>query len=184
MIYFALEYPERVLSVIGIGSALGGSRGGLGSMTESVTAMERPPGRDLAEAKRIWIASPLFAPANRDPVIARRLREMVGDWSGWQLTNQPNHVDPNPPSADRIDRLSVPALVINGEQDNEVTRRIAVEIEKGTSAERPSSRRVRRRPTGDGEAPKAVNDLIAAFLAEQGAGPARPQPPERTGTGG
>ena len=184
MIDFALEYPERVLSVIGIGSALGGSRGGFGSMTESVTAMGTAAGRgDLAEAKRIWIESPLFAPANRDPVIARRLREMVGDWSGWQLTNQPNHVDPDPPSADRIDRLSVPALVINGELDNEVTRGIAVEIE----ARAPNARRVDVAGVGhlaNMEAPKAVNDLIAAFLAEQGAGPARPQPPERTGTGG
>ena len=100
---------------------------------------------DLAEAKRIWIESPLLVPANRDPAVAQRLREMVDDWSGWQLTGQPNHVDPDPPPAQRLGQLSVPALVIIGGLDNEGIQGVAVEIE----AKAPNTRRVvvpRRRP--------------------------------------
>ena len=171
---FALEYPERVLSAIGVGSALGGSGGGVGSMTASVAAMVTAAGRgDLAEARRVWLGSRLFAPASRNPGVARRLREMVDDWSGWQLTNRANHVDLDPAAAHRLGRLAVRALVIVGELDNEVTRRVAVEIE----ARVPNARRVDVPDAGhmaNMEAPKAVSELIAAFIAEQGAGPARP----------
>lgn len=162
----ALEYPERVLSLVLIASALGGSRGGLGSMTATMVAMQAAAGRgDLDEAKRIWVGSPLFAPASRDPELARRLSEIVDDWSGWQLTHQPNHLDPDPPAAQRIGRLVAPALVLIGELDNEVVQSTAAEIE--TNA--PNARRVVVRDAGhlaNLEAPEVVNDLIAAFLAE------------------
>lgn len=164
---FALEHPERVLSVIVIGSALGGFGDGFGSMTAAVSAMQEAGSRgDLAEAKRIWIESPLFVPANRDPAVTRRLAEMVGDWSGWQMTNQPNHVDPDPLPAERLDALSSPALVINGELDNEVMLSAAAEIE----AKAPNARRVVVPGAGhltNMEAPEAIDDLIAAFLAQR-----------------
>jgi 3-oxoadipate enol-lactonase len=161
---FALEYPDRVLSVIGIASALGGFTVDFGPMIPAMIAMQTA-GREgnLAEAKRIWIESPLFVPANRDPAVAQRLGEMVDDWSGWQLTNQANHVDPDPPPAERLDQLSVPALVINGGLDNEGVLGVAVEIE----AKAPNARRVVVPGAGhltNMEAPDAVNDLIASFL--------------------
>ncbi len=163
---FALEHPERVRSIIAISSALGGSTVGLGSMTAPMVAMQEAGSRgDLAEAKRIWIESPLFEPANRDPAVAQRLAEMVGDWSGWQLTNQANHVDPDPLPAQRLGQLRVPALVIVGALDHEFVQDVAVEIE----AKAPNARRVVVPDAGhltNMEAPDAVNDLIAAFLAE------------------
>jgi 3-oxoadipate enol-lactonase len=162
----ALEYPDRVRSVIVIASALGGFDVDFGPMIPAMIAMQTA-GRDgnLAEAKRIWIGSPLFAPANRDAAVARRLGEMVDDWSGWQMTNQANHLDPDPPPAERLGQLSVPALVINGGLDNEGVQAVAVEIE----AKAPNARRVVVPGVGhmaNMEAPEAVNDLIASFLAE------------------
>jgi pimeloyl-ACP methyl ester carboxylesterase len=161
---FALEYPDRVLSVIVISPALGGFDVNYGSMIPAIIAMQTA-GRDgrLAEAKRIWIDSPLFVSANRDPAVARRLGEMVDDWSGWQLTNQPNHADPDPPPAQRLGQLSVPALVIIGELDNEGVQSVAIEIE----AKAPNARRVVIPGAGhmaNMEAPDAVNNLIASFL--------------------
>lgn len=163
---FALEYPERALSVIGIGSALGGTSPDYGSMTSAMIAMQAAAsGGDLAEAKRIWLESPLFAPANRNPAVGHRLAEMVHDWSGWQMANQPNHVDPDPPPSQRLDQLSVPALVMNGELDNEGVKGVAIAIE----ARAPNSRRVVVPGAGhlaNMEAPEAVNEVIASFLAE------------------
>jgi pimeloyl-ACP methyl ester carboxylesterase len=118
---------------------------------------------DVKEAKRIWLGSPLFESANANPAIARRLDEMVGDWSGWQLMNQANHVDPDPLPAHRLDQLSVPALVIVGELDNEGIQEVAREIE----AKAPNARRVVVPGAGhmtNMEAPEAVNDLMAGFL--------------------
>ena len=62
------------------------------------------------------------------------------------------------------------------------TRRISRDIE----ARAPNARLVDVPGAGhlaNMEAPKAVNDLIAAFLAELGDAPAPPQPPEATGFG-
>ena len=163
---FALEYPERVHSVIGISSAVGGSTRGIGSMAAAVTAMYSAAGRgDLTEAKRIWMESSLFAPANRNPAVAKRLAEMVGDWSGWQMTHEANHVDPDPPAAQRLNQLSVPALVLIGELDNEAVQAVAVDIELGA----PNAHRVVVPNAGhmaNMEAPDVVNGHIASFLAE------------------
>jgi pimeloyl-ACP methyl ester carboxylesterase len=163
---FAFEHPERVLSVIGIGSALGGTSVDYGPMAAAMIAMQTAASEgDLREAKRIWIESPLFVPANRNPSVAKRLRAMVEDWSGWQMTNQPNHVDPDPAPARRLDQLAVPALVMNGELDNDGVKGVALEIE----ANAPRARRVLVPDAGhvaNMEAPDAVNEHIATFLAE------------------
>jgi pimeloyl-ACP methyl ester carboxylesterase len=91
---------------------------------------------------------------------------MVDDWSGWQMTHQANYVDPDSLPAERLDQLSVAALVVNGSLDNEGVLRIAAEIE----ARAPLARRILLPDVGhlpNMEAPEAVNDLIASFLAEK-----------------
>ena len=162
---FALEHPARVGSLVVISSALGGSTRGLGSMTDTVMAMIAAGNAgDLPEAKRIWFESPLFAPANRDAGVAARLGQMVGDWSGWQLTNDANHVDPDPLPALRLADLSSPTLVVVGELDDEVVQAVAVDIEKGA----PNARRVVVPDAGhmtNMESPAVVNAHIADFLA-------------------
>jgi pimeloyl-ACP methyl ester carboxylesterase len=163
---FALEHPERVGSLVLISSALGGSTRGLGSMTDTVMAMIAAGNAgDLPEAKRLWLESPLFAPANRDAGVAARLRHMVGNWSGWQLTNEANHVDPDPLPALRLADLVCPTLVTVGELDSEVVHAVAVDIEKGA----PNASRVVVPDAGhmaNMEAPAAVNAHIADFLAK------------------
>lgn len=164
---FALEFPDRVLSVIAIGSALGGATNDMGSMNETMTTIASvAQDGDLERVRRIWIDSPIFVSANRDPLVARRLHDMVEDWSVWQLTSGANHIDPDPPPADRLDQLLVPTLVINGELDNEVMLAAAAKIE----AEAQNARRVVLPSVGhmaNMEAPEEINRLVAAFLAEQ-----------------
>jgi len=163
---FAVEHPERVLSVIGIGSAVGGTTVDYGPMSASVGAMYAAAGEgELAEAKRIWLESPLFAPARRHPVVAARVGQMVEDWSAWQLTNHADHVDPEPPTAQRLGQLPMPVLVINGELDNDGVKGVAVTVE----ANAPNARRALVPDAGhlaNMESPQAVNDLIAGLLTE------------------
>ncbi|MGH9276009.1 MAG: alpha/beta fold hydrolase [Acidimicrobiales bacterium] len=164
----ALECPDRVRSVIAISSALGGSSHGLGPMTNAVVAMnEAGSAGDLEKAKRIWLESLLFAPASRDPRVAERLAQIVGDWSGWQLTHQPNHIDPSPPSASRLQHLAVPVLVMVGELDIDMVQSVAADLENGV----PNARRVVMPDVGhmtNMEAPEAVNNVIDEFLASTG----------------
>lgn len=162
---FALEFPGRVRSISVISSALGGATNDMGSMNASMAAMAAAAqDGDLAEAKRIWLASPIFVPAHRNPVVARRLAEMVGDWSGWHLTHAAAHLDPEPPPAQRLAELTVPALVINGELDNEVMLEVAAMVE----ATAPDVTRLVVPDVGhmtNMEAPEAVTGAIARFLA-------------------
>src|SRR5689334_1596021 len=161
---FALEFPERVQSLTAIASALGGATNDMGSMNATMAAMaEAAQAGDLAAARRLWLDSPIFVPANRDADVARRLAEMVEDWSVWQLTRGANHLDPDPPPAERLDQLLVPTLVINGELDNEVMLAAAAQVE----AEAPNARRVVVPEVGhmaNMEAPEVINDLVLAFL--------------------
>lgn len=162
---FALELPGRVLSVVAIASALGGATNDMGSMNAPMIAMAGAAQEgDLAAVRRTWLDSPIFVPANRDPEVARRLEEMVEDWSVWQLTGGANHVDPEPPPAERLDQLLAPTLVINGELDNEVMLAAAARVE----AEAPNARRVVVPDVGhlaNMEAPAVINDLVLGFLA-------------------
>ena len=164
----ALEHPGSVHSLVGISSALGGSDRGIGSMIDAVVAMNAAAGRgDIDEAKRIWLTSSLFAPARRDPAVAARLIEIVGDWSGWHLTNQADHVDPEPAAAQRLDRLGIPMLLLTGELDNEAIQLVSRDIEQGA----PNARVVVVPDVGhmvNMEAPDVVNDHIGAFLAGVG----------------
>jgi len=133
-------------------------------MIDAVVAMNAAAVRgDLDEAKRIWLTSSLFAPARRDPAVSARLIEIVGDWSGWHLTNQADHTDPEPAAAQRLDRLGIPMLLLNGELDNEAIQLVSRDIEQGA----PNARLVVVPDAGhlaNMEAPDVVNDHIGAFL--------------------
>ena len=159
----ALEDPGRVLSLVLISSALGGVPG-VGSMGPTVAAMYAAGAAgDLTGARKLWVGSALFAPATRDPGVAGRLRDMVDTWSGWHLTHEANHVDPDPVPAGRLATLVAPTLLMTGELD-EVPPMIAAKIED----EAPEAHHVVVPDVGhmaNMEAPDVVNGHIARFLA-------------------
>lgn len=70
----------------------------------------------LDEAKAAWLRHDFFAPARRAPDVARRLAEMVGDYSGVNWTSPDPHA-PHPNSIELLTTIAVPTTVVIAELD-------------------------------------------------------------------
>ena len=166
---FALAHPQRVLGVALIDSILGGfawSAAGK-ARDEAVWVAARAGG--IAAAKASWLAHPLFAPAMRQPAVAARLAQIIDDYSGWHFFNDDPEERMRPPAATRLDELTVPVLVLVGDQDLPDFVEIAAII----GAQVPQSRTLVLPGAGhmaNMEAPAAVTHALLDFLAGLPAG--------------
>lgn len=114
---FALTHPSRVQGVALIDTILGGfdwSAAGR-ARDDAVWVAARAGG--IAAAKASWLAHPLFAPAMRQPVVAARLTQIIDDYSGWHFVNDNPEESISPPAAMRLGELTMPLLVLVGDQD-------------------------------------------------------------------
>ena len=111
-----------------------------------------------------WLANPLFAPARRNPEVARRLEEMAGDyacghWAGRRIATRWLVRDP----ASQLGELHVPTLVVDGELDTPRFRAMASEYARLL----PNARRVTIPDAGhvcNLEAPDAFNGIVRRFV--------------------
>ena len=108
-IEFALEYPKMVRSLALLDSALTG-------------LPQRAPNLDanslgLAEAKRQWLESDLFASSRKRPQALSALKETLDDYSGWHWLhkNTEIHLDPTP--AERLSEIQISTVVMLGVED-------------------------------------------------------------------
>ena len=112
----------------------------------------------LDAARSAFLRHGFFAPARRDPDVARRLAEMVGTYSGVNWTSPDPHV-PHPESIELIHTIAAPTTVVVGELDVPCFLQMAK-----TFAERiPDARRVSVPDAGhmvNMEAPETVNALL------------------------
>jgi 3-oxoadipate enol-lactonase len=120
----AIEHPERVIGVIGVGAGLGGYDGGDTADEAKIFAeMERleaadPPDPDaIAELDvRAWVDGP-GQPEGRAP---QWIRDAVREWD--RAINQPRHVmgqrqQLDPPAAERLEQLTCPVFAVAGTLD-------------------------------------------------------------------
>ena len=70
----------------------------------------------LQEAKAAWLRHDVFVPAQRTPDVARRLAEMVGDYSGVNWTSADPHA-PHPNSIELLATIAAPTTVVIAELD-------------------------------------------------------------------
>jgi pimeloyl-ACP methyl ester carboxylesterase len=85
----------------------------------------------LEAAKRMWSGSAWFAPARRVPQIARELDAMLSDYSGWHWTHDRAAQNIDPPAADRLVTMRMPALIVTGERDLPYNGRVADALLRG-----------------------------------------------------
>jgi len=120
----AIEFPDRVAAVVGVGAGLGGFEGDL--TPDELAALEEMDRLEEAESKnadaiaeinvRIWVEG-LGQPAGRTPPwIAAQVREAT------RLLSEPGHVFGrpirlDPPAATRLADLRCPVLAIAGALD-------------------------------------------------------------------
>ncbi len=160
---FALTYPQRARSLALIDTVLGGyGWSAEGSARDALVWQEAARG-GIAAAKASWLAHPIFAPAMRQPALAARLNEIIGDYSGWHFVNANPEQGIDPPAARRLVELKLPVLAIVGELDTPDFRQITAVICRGI----PQARAMIVPGAGhmaNMEAPKQVTQSLLEFL--------------------
>jgi 3-oxoadipate enol-lactonase len=159
----ALAHPRRVSSLTLIGSGLTGfptSRGWQEHMAHVRAEVHRAGAEAGLEA---WRSHPNFRPGHGD--LRTRLVALTDRYTGWHWTN-PELVKPLQPSIDLLHGVSVPTLVMVGEDDTTQALDMAAELASGI----PDARLIRL--PGVGHVPPVedaarVAKEIDRFLAEQ-----------------
>jgi len=161
---FAVAYPNATRALVAVDSALWGYRplDEWIAITGEINRVARNSGPEAAKA--LWLANPLFAPALENPAVFLRLREIVGDYSGWHWLNENKERGMNPPTIERLTEIRVPSLIVLGERDIPDAHRIAdIPVEKIPGARLitlPGSGRMTNM-----EAPRQFNEALLGFLA-------------------
>jgi pimeloyl-ACP methyl ester carboxylesterase len=138
VIDLALEHPDRVASLILVSPAVGGyvySAPPPAFVLELIEALKR---RDLDRAAelqvRIWVDGPKRAPGAADKKIRDLVREMSRDALVLQAEYFSNtgfvmETPMDPPAIGRLNQITVPALVIVGDCDDDTNHAIARTLE-------------------------------------------------------
>jgi 3-oxoadipate enol-lactonase len=160
---FALDHPRAVRSLTLVDSALDGYPWSQSWRALWSSLRRAARSGDVAGARRLWLDNDLFGPARARPDVARRLAQMVDDYSGWHWV----HADPEtgtvPAAIERLPQLDVRTLVIAGERDLPDFRGVADTLARGI----PRAARIVLPGAGhlaNMEAPASFNSLLLDFL--------------------
>src|SRR5207249_2360372 len=103
--------------------------------------------------------------ATENPAVDAKLRQIVGDYSGWHWLNHDPERGMNPQTIDRLGEITAPTLVVLGERDLPDFHHVArILIEKV-----PGARQVTLAGAGhlaNMEAPREFNAMVLEFLAK------------------
>jgi 3-oxoadipate enol-lactonase len=118
----AIEHPDRVVAIIGVGAGLGGFDGG--NTPEELalfTEMERLEAQDPVDAAavaeidaKVWVDGP-GQPATRVPAAVRKLVLAMDFWDPSKPQGKPIRLAP--PASERLPELRCPVLAVAGELD-------------------------------------------------------------------
>ncbi|MCA1668513.1 MAG: alpha/beta fold hydrolase [Thermomicrobia bacterium] len=162
---FALDHPAMTRALIPVDSTLGG-RGWSDAFAgpfNHVGHVARTVGIDAG--KEEWLNHALFVPANERSDVAERLRQMIGDYSGWHWSNRDPQRGLDPPAAERLREITAPTLVMLGERDLPDFHFIADGIVEQVSG----ARKIVLPGVGhmaNMEAPERFNTEVLGFLAD------------------
>lgn len=153
---FTVMYPQMVKSLTLLDAALNG-------YPNSVNWDVGLAGRGMAVAKANWLNHELFHDTKLHLDAARACSEMVAEYSGWHW----NHADPqsesDPDTANRLNEVTAPTLIIVGQGDLPQFKAIAQVYHSGIAGSKlvviPQAGHMTNL-----EAPEQVNQLIAGNI--------------------
>jgi 3-oxoadipate enol-lactonase len=161
---FALTHPHRVRRLALIDSVLGGFAWSNQSNAENGLIWQEAARGGIPAAKVAWLGHPLFVPAHRQPAVAARLAQIIGDYSGWHFVNDNPEQGIAPPAAARLHELTMPVLALVGDED----RPDFVQISEQIGREVAQARKIVLSGVGhmaNMEAAEAVTEALLAFLS-------------------
>lgn len=163
-ISFTLEYPEYVKSLIPIDSSLDGFNYSKNFLEYIISIFTIAKEKNLDDALDFFINGPLFEATMRNPVVANRMRHLVGSYNGWRLLHNDPQREPVPSPNSRLDEIKCPIFTVVGEYDIPDFHRIADKI----SNEAPNARKLVIKGVGhmsNLEDPETFNKEILSFLS-------------------
>jgi 3-oxoadipate enol-lactonase len=163
---FAAVYPQSIRSLVLADSAMDGQIWTEDWQKRWSGMIAAARAGNLTEAKRQWLAHPLFDRAKIQPAAAALLVSMIEDYSGWHWHNRDSARAPAPPSSERLSEIRVSSLIITGERDIPDFQLVAETLAAGL----PNVQRAIIPGSGhmvNLEAPDRFNDTLLNFWAEQ-----------------
>ncbi|NOZ07147.1 MAG: alpha/beta fold hydrolase [Chloroflexi bacterium] len=160
---FTLRHPQMVRSLIAVDPYVEGYRFQHWDSKRvwTIARKKGPP-----EAVSYWITDPIFAPALQRPDVAARLRQMVAEHSGVMWADPGPYPRPTGPrDFERLEEITVPTLVIVGENDLPDFRAIASSL----SARIVNAQHVvipQASHMSPLEQPEEINKIVSHFLEE------------------
>jgi pimeloyl-ACP methyl ester carboxylesterase len=127
--------------------------------------IRRAARENLDAARAIWRACGWFTTAREQPALANELDGMFADYTCWHWTHDNPARNLEPPAAERLGELRIPALIVTGERDLAYNETIGEALRQSI----PGATALRLPRAGhmaNMEDPDAVNAAIAA-LAER-----------------
>lgn len=111
---FALTYPDKIARMVLVDSVIHGYQFKSFSIHGiSTIAMES----GIDKANQAWFQHELFKPARRQPIVAKRLKEIVLSYSGWHWLNKNPWTPLDPLSIRQLNKITASTLIIVGEED-------------------------------------------------------------------
>jgi pimeloyl-ACP methyl ester carboxylesterase len=124
---FALEYPERVSSLVLISPDAGPGVAGVNEAFFKIVEDTRLPyaAGEVHQAFELAFSNPLIAPALHDAETRFRFTRAMAGFRGWHFLHWYPRRSCDPPVSERLAEIGVPTLVLSGGRDYVYFRRVA-----------------------------------------------------------
>lgn len=163
VINFALAYPGVARGIVLVAPSLGGYPWSPNQASGQALIRERVREKGIEVARSIWLRQILFRHALQNKDVAAKLREMVGEYSGWHWIHADLGRPMVPPAIERLNEIKIPTLVLVGDNDAPDHLRISETLER----EIPNAKKIVFPGVGhlvNLEAPAFFNKHVLDFL--------------------
>ncbi|AJP47802.1 hypothetical protein PG1C_03635 [Rugosibacter aromaticivorans] len=161
---FALMYPDSIDRLVLVDPALGGYRFSEEWHELMSPIMQHGKNGDIAAAKRLWLAHPLFTPVRTQAQSRQRFEQIAANDPGWHWLNQGFEQPLSPSAAKRLQDVNAPTLIVVGEHDLPDFHVIADLLNKNV----PHAKKTDLIGAGhmaNMEAPEQFNEIVLKFLS-------------------
>ncbi|MDQ3799870.1 MAG: alpha/beta hydrolase [Acidobacteriota bacterium] len=159
---FTLEHPEMVERLVLVGAAL---RGFESKPSEAIIKIYREAAQTTPQkAAELWMKNELFAALEDKPQARARILQMLaGNYRAWMTISDDKYEFPKVVSIERLDKISVPTLVVVGAIDHPDLLAVGKTLdEKIPKSELVIMKNASHHPNL--EKPKEFNRILRKFL--------------------
>lgn len=119
---FALQHPERVVSIVVVASGPRGLPTPQHAIDRVVAVFNAAETAGLERAAELWLAHPMVAVSSQKPGVRERLRAMVTDnRTIFRMRHWPSEAM-EPLAAKRLKEITAPTLIVIGGRDTQVNQ--------------------------------------------------------------